>query len=239
MRSVLILLSACGAIACDSGTCDIDPDGNSLMQAKSLVRLRTNVKSAQELLQSVRNVADSLAEGSDVSMTPEDVNAAIGTVNSALQTMMPSFAEQHAIAQQEITDALTAVEGCHHQHGGELMTRLEQAITNHRATKEQCDESLDDAIEGEVPACEGQGDHPNCACNEARTAVADQTALCVSMTTMYEMAFCNHHDTCGLLHQCHAQEVETYNALRTDWNQLWFPGNSNTALSGNQSVSWN
>jgi len=219
MRAVFLTMGVCGAVACDSGTCDVDADVGSLLQAQSLVRRhqRSNLVDAHEVLQSLQNVANSLTDGSDVSMTPEEVTSAVGAANSALETMFPAFADQHRLAQQELADAIRTVEACHDEHGGELRVRLEQTVATQYAAKEECDESLGQAMQAESEACEGQGQaNADCACNEARTVVADNTALCDSRATSYELAFCEHQLSCDMLHGCYEREVGIYNDIRTD-----------------------
>jgi len=219
MRSVFAALSVYGAFSHAPNalsTCN-DADTSSLLQAKSLVRIhRTDMTKADSLLDSMRNVARSFAEGSDVTMTPVDVNAAIGTANTALQTMLPMLTEQNDLAQREIGHAFAAIHACHTQHGGDVRDRLQQAVTRVFGAKRECEDSLEEAIEAEHDACEGQGENPNCLCNEARTAITDQTALCVAQTETYEAVFCEHHVSCTMFHECHAQETEVYNALRVD-----------------------
>ena len=63
---------------------------------------------------------------------------------------------------------------------------------------------------------EGQGEHPNCLCNEARTAITDQTVLCEAVTETYETAYCDHQAVCGLLQDCHSVEAGVYHALTSD-----------------------
>jgi len=149
-------------------------------------------------------------------MTPADVNAAIGTASTALQTMLPLFEQQHVLAQQEIGHALAAVQACHDEHGGEVSARLEQAVTRAGVAKDDCDEGLDNAVEAEHEACAGQGENPNCLCDEARTAITDQTALCVAVTETYEAVYCELQVSCTSCQQCHAEEIEVYGALRAD-----------------------
>jgi len=200
----------------DSSTCD-DADASSLLQARKLLRVqRTQTEDANYLLRSMRDVANSFTEGSAVTMTPADVNAAIGTANTALQTMFPLFQEQHALAQREIGHAMAAVQACHDEHGGDVRARLEQAVATAVVAKDNCEGTLADAIEAEHEACAGQGENPNCLCDEARTAITDQTALCAAVTDTYEAIFCEHQVACSSFQQCHAQEMDMYTAVRAD-----------------------
>jgi len=211
-----MLLSVCGAVACEPGTCDAEE--GVLLQAKSLIRKhkQTNTKDANGLLQSLRSVATSLKKGSDVSMSPDEVNAAIGTASSTLDTMFPIMADEHRLAQQSIDDAVRAVEACHDDHGSERTASLEQAVATRYSELEECDESLGQAMRAEVETCEGQEDDPNCLCTEARTAVVDQRALCTSVSTTYEMAYCEFRMLCSTFQGCHEREVAIYNDVRAD-----------------------
>merc|ERR1740130_2512018 len=100
MRSVLLLI-AWGATShasetCTSGTCD-DADGSSL-------------------LKSMHDVASSFTKGSAITMTPAEVNAALGTAETALQAMLPMFEEQHDLAHREIQHSFGALQACHNEH---------------------------------------------------------------------------------------------------------------------------
>jgi len=206
----LLLLSVCGAVSCTS-TCK-DEDASSLLQARASVH-RAKTTDAKTVLKSVQDVANSLRRGSQATMDPDQVNAALGTANTALQAMLPMFAEQNDIAQREIEHGVAAVQACHTEHGGEVGSRLAAADF---AAKEQCEESLSHVIEAEHDACEGQGEHPNCLCDEARTAITQQTTLCAAVTNTYEAVFCEHRFACISFHECHHQEMEVYNGLRAD-----------------------
>jgi len=210
MRSMPLLLSVCGAVSCTS-TCK-DEDASSLLQARASVH-RAKTTDAKTVLKSVQDVANSLRRGSQATMDPDQVNAALGTANTALQAMLPMFAEQNDIAQREIEHGVAAVQACHTEHGGEVGSRLAAADF---AAKEQCEESLSHVIEAEHDACEGQGEHPNCLCDEARTAITQQTTLCAAVTNTYEAVFCEHRFACISFHECHHQEMEVYNGLRAD-----------------------
>jgi len=210
MRSVfsLLLLSSCSASTCEQ-------DASALLQSQRLVR-KQSAQDANQLLAKVQNVAKSFTEGSEVSIDSDDVNTALGETSTALHTMLPMFAAQHAAAQQEINHALGAIEACQGQNGGEVGARLVLAATRALAEKEQCEESLQQAVHAEVEACEGQADDPNCLCTEARTAITQQGELCAAKIETYEVTFCEHELACNMLHTCHAQEVEVYNAVRID-----------------------
>jgi len=149
-------------------------------------------------------------------MTPDDVNEALGTASTALQTMFPAFAAEHDLAQQELRHALGAFQACDHMHGGAEGARLQQATETAATNKDACEETLQSAVEAEVEACAGQGENPNCLCNEARTAITDQTALCAAVTDTYEAIWCENHHTCTAFSQCYAQELESYNLLWAD-----------------------
>jgi len=97
-----------------------------------------------------------------------------------------------------------------------VRARLEQAVATAVVAKDNCEGTLADAIEAEHEACAGQGENPNCLCNEARTAITDQTALCVAVTDTYEAVFCEHQVACRVFQQCHAQEMDVYTSLRVD-----------------------
>jgi len=219
MRSVLLVSSVCCAFSHASSTCnsntELDQDGNSLLQAKSSVRKHVQRQDAKTLLLSMQDVANSFTKDSVASMTPAEVNAAIGTANTALHTMLPMIEQQHALAQQEIENALAAVQGCHDEHG-EVRARIEQGVAGAHHAFEVCEGSLSDAIAGEHETCEGQDDDPNCLCDEARVAVTDQTALCASMMETFEAVYCELHDRCTMFHECHARETEIYVVARTN-----------------------
>ena len=92
MRSTSVVL-ALGVVFTASGaasTCD-DADGNSLLQVRKVIRVHEQTMKAHDLLRSMRAVANSFTAETAVTMTPDDVNAAIGTANTALQTMLPTF----------------------------------------------------------------------------------------------------------------------------------------------------
>jgi len=97
-----------------------------------------------------------------------------------------------------------------------VRARLEQAVATAVVAKDNCEGTLADAIEAEHEACAGQGENPNCLCDEARTAITDQTALCAAVTDTYEAVFCEHQVACSSFQQCHAQEMDVYTALRAD-----------------------
>jgi len=181
-----------------------------------VIRVHEQGKTAHDFLQSVRAVANSFTTDSAVTMTPEDVNAAIGTANTALQTMLPMFEQQHNIAQQEIRDAVSAVYACHHRHGGGVRTSSEQAVARDLTSKNACNEALAVAVSAEEEACAGQGDDPNCLCNEARVAITDQTALCDAVTETYEVAYCANQESCHEFHDCDFREIEVYQRIRAD-----------------------
>jgi len=220
MRSVLLLI-AWGATShasetCTSGKCN-DADVNSLLQARSLIRQhRAQVTDANALLKSMHDVASSFTKGSAVTMTPAEVTAALGTAETALQAMLPMFEEQHDLAHREIQHSFGALQACHNEHGGEVRARLEHAVASEFAATEQCEQALSDAVNAEHEACEGQGDDPNCLCNEAREAITHQTALCVAVTQTYEAVFCEQHISCTSLHECHAQALEVFNEISAD-----------------------
>ena len=65
-------------------------------------------------------------------------------------------------------------------------------------------------------ACAGQGDDPNCLCNEARTAITDQTLLCAAVTDTYEAIWCENHHTCTAFSQCYTQQLESYDLVWAD-----------------------
>jgi hypothetical protein len=215
MRSVLKLLSVYGAIACEANSCDVDEE--SLLQAKSSVRRHKQTQSAEDLLQSLQHVAKSFTEGSGVSMSPDQVNAALGTATSALETMFPAIAEQHRLAQQQIDDAERAVEACHDSHGGDVRSALEATVATHYSEKEQCEDELGEAMQAEATLCEGIGENTrDCPCNDARTAVEHKQELCASITTSYELAYCELQLLCDTLHGCHEREVGVYEDVRAD-----------------------
>jgi len=218
MRSTNFVLALGGVFTAFSAasTCDDEADGNSLLQARKVIRVHEQAMTAHDFLQSMRVVANSFTTDSAVTMTPEDVNEAIGTANTALQTMLPMFEQQHNIAQQEIRHALSAVDACHHRHGGHRRTSSEQAVATDLASKNACDEALAAAVTAEEEACAGQGGDPNCLCNEARVAITDQTILCAAVTETYEVAYCANQESCQQFHQCHEEEMEVYNSLRAD-----------------------
>ena len=220
MHLKFIVFSACG-VADAASSCDAD--SQSLLQSRSSVRQMavvgnnyTMLTDADQLLETMQHVASSLAKDSDSTMTPDEVNEAIGTANQALNTMLPTFAQQHSLAQQELQHALAAIQGCHNDHGGAHRTQLDQAVTNRLAAKEQCHESLNTAIDAEKDACEGQGDDPNCLCNEARTAIVDQIALCDAVDDTYDAVFCERQESCGVHLECYTSEFDVYNSLRSD-----------------------
>lgn len=225
MRSIFLVLSACGAVSQDSSdamTCN-DADSNSLLQARSLVRDQRTQKAkvqadADNLLTTLRKAARSFTDdaAADATMTPEEVNEALGTANTILQTMFPTFAAQHELAQQELEHAVGAIEACHSMHGGEESARLQQALGRAEAAKTECEQALDEAVANEQEVCAGQEDDPNCLCDEAREAAIDQTALCVVIEENYEVVYCDNYHSCTSFAECHAQETAAYGLLRAD-----------------------
>lgn len=218
MKSVFLVLSACGALSNVSaafGTCD-DADGNSLLQASKTVHVHNKAIDAATVLKSMQDVANSLRKDSDMTKTPDEVDAALETANTALQSMFPLLAEQHANAQREINDAVAAVQACHNQYGSDTRAHLGFQVSHAFDNKEECICSLGRTVIEEMHVCAGQEDNPNCLCDEARTRVTDQKTLCASMIETYEVVFCERQMVCGLLHECHPREVEVYNALRAD-----------------------
>merc|ERR1719272_146728 len=123
-------------------------------------------------------------------MNPDDVNEALTTTSEALATLAPAIRRQVEMAQQQITHASAAVQACHVQGGAEARAHLQQSVVQQVAAVDGCEETHQTAIEAEAEACEGQGDNPNCLCDEARIALTDQTALCASVTETYEAVYC-------------------------------------------------
>lgn len=221
MRSIFLVLSACGAVSqhsSDPMTCN-DADSNSLLQARSLVRAqRTQKTDADNLLKTLREAARSFTDDSaaDATMTPEEATEAIRRANSVLETMFPTFSAQHELAQRELEHAVGAIEACHRMHAGEENARLQQAVVRAEAAKNECEQALDEAIANEQEVCAGQADNPNCLCDEAREAATDQTALCVVVEENYEVVYCDNYHSCTSFAECHARETEAYELLRGD-----------------------
>jgi len=216
MRSAVAFLTVYGAIGSAPSTCENDGDAQALLQSKKVVRKHMQSSDSGALLESMQQVALSLTKDSSVSMTPEEVNAAIAEASAALVTMFPGLAEQHTLAQRETTHALGAIDACHQQHGNGARTGREERVAATFAAIHDCEETLVAAQEEQERACQGQGVQANCECTEARTAVTDTRVLCAAETDRYEAVFCENHMFCGMLHECHAQEVSVYQALVND-----------------------
>jgi len=217
MRSAVVLLSVCGAVGSTSATCENDVDSQALLQSKRVVRHQGNREStANDLLNSMQKVASSLTKDQSVTMTPEEVNAAVGQASTALSTMFPVLAQQHELAQHEIASAVESIEGCHQQHGGAERANRQERVAANFAAIDECEESLHNLGVEQQRACEDEDVTANCECTEARTAVTDHRALCAAETDRYGAVFCEMQLFCDLLHGCHAQRVSVYQDLMVD-----------------------
>lgn len=156
MRSVLALFCASAAASsCVGDTCD--SDGNSLLQARSLVRKGSaQTTDAEALLLSVQKVANSLTKNSATAMTPDEVNTAVGAAASAVSGLVPTFAEQHNAAQHEIDTQFGEIEACHNSdsHGTDARTNHAESLSTHLDNKHECDEAVASAIEAETRECD-------------------------------------------------------------------------------------
>lgn len=259
MRAALMLVGGRGAVACTSDLCG-NADASSLLQARSVVRHATTDANADALLQSLRQTANSFKKGAVVTMTPEEVNIAIGTASGALSTMLPVFTQLTDLAQDEINIQVGEIAACHNsdEHGTQMTANHAVTAATQRAAQTQCNAALTVAVETSNRECDewdavatqlystvpsnGCGDistpeqlletasswadwvHHNSdniasqhhECDQATTAAASQTALCIVTTDVFVESFCRHSIACNMLTQCHAHEVDVYSALRAD-----------------------
>lgn len=137
--------------------CDATTDESTLLQGLQSVRKHHTEQTADsKLLESLRDVANSFTKDGVVTMTPEEVNAAVGTANDVLQTMFPTFAAQHELAERELAHAIGAIQACHDMHAGDESVRLQRAVVRAEAAKVQCDGVLEEAVAHENEICTGE-----------------------------------------------------------------------------------
>jgi len=165
------------------------------------------------MLKNMRVVAESLLDGSDTTMSPDEVNEALDAANELLAELSPVIHQQIENAQQQIDDAASAVQVCHAQSVAELRSSLRESAGQHAAAVESCHNTLDQLRTAETRQCNIAED---CLCDEARVRTTDQEPLCAAITEIYEVAFCEHHHVCTIFHQCHSQEAQVFQHLRAD-----------------------
>jgi len=165
------------------------------------------------MLKNMRVVAESLLDGSDTTMSPDEVNEALDAASELLAELSPVIRQQIDNAQQQIDDAASAVQVCHAQSDAELRSSLQESTGQHAAAVESCHNTLDQLQTAETQQCNVAED---CLCDEARIRTADQEPLCAAITETYEVAFCEHHLVCTMFHQCHSREVQVFQHLRAD-----------------------
>jgi len=189
-----------------------------MLQARSQVRKlqKERSKNADELLKSLQEAALSFTKDATATMTPAEVNEAIGTANEVLETMFPTFTAQHEGAQREIEHAIGVVQGCHDMHGGDESVRLQLAVARAEVANDECQQALDETVANEHEVCAGQEDDPNCLCDEARQAATAETALCAVVSENHQAVYCDNYHSCTSFAECHARETEAYGLLRAD-----------------------
>jgi len=212
MRSIFFLLSAYGAV---SHASECQADETSMLQGRSLVRRHKQNKAteSQALLKKLQGVANSLVEGSDTTMSRDEIDDALNAASEALAELAPAIREQIGNAQRQLNHAGEAVQVCHAQEQAELRASLQASALQYSAAVESCEAAHQITIQEEQDACDRAQD---CLCDEARIRTIDQTALCAAMTETYEVAYCEHHHVCTIFHQCHTNEAVVFNELRAD-----------------------
>lgn len=206
------MLNAYGAVS-HASECQA-ADETSLLQGRSVVRRHNEqAAGATAVLKSLRDVAQTLIEGSDTTMSNDEVNDALEQANGALAALSPVIREQVETAQQQIMHASSAVQACHAQAGVNARAHVLEQVEQHAAALETCQEELAAAAAEEEEACTRAED---CLCDEARVRHTDKVALCAAMTETYEAVYCEYNTLCQEFHSCHATEMEVYNALRGD-----------------------
>lgn len=209
MKSVFLLCGALGAVA-NASECQADE--HSLLQATKTVRKHAQTDS-KAVLKKLQDVANSLLEGSDATVTSDEVNDALEAASNALAQLSPAIRQQIENAQEEISDAISAVYVCHSEDQVQLRSSLQDNVQRRTAAFESCQDTLGQLRADETRQC---GIAEDCLCDEARVRTTGQEAVCASMTETYEEAFCEHHYACATFHQCHEAEAGVFAALRAD-----------------------
>jgi len=209
MKSVFVLCGVIGAVA-NASACQADE--NSLLQSKKSVRKHAQADS-QALLKKMQEVANSLLEGSDTTMTEDEVNDALEHAQGTIADLEPAIRQQIQTLQQQINDAAGAVRVCHAQEQLDLRSNLRDYVQQRYAAVESCQETLRHFQTDADRQCRIAED---CLCDEARQRATDQETLCQAMTETYEAAFCEHHHVCTIFRDCHASEAEVFAGLRSD-----------------------
>merc|ERR1719199_1582053 len=120
---------------------------------------------AQALLQKMQHVADSFVEGSDTTMSQDDVNDALAAANDALSTLAPAIRLQVRTAQDSINDAAAAVQACHNEEQAQVRASSLEEARQLAAEAQSCATRLENLNEAEVTQCAIAED---CLCDEAR-----------------------------------------------------------------------
>merc|ERR1719183_1238811 len=166
-------------------------------------------KDAKAMLKDAREVANSLVEGSDSTMSQDAVTDSLDAAIAALTELRRFTLQQIATAQQQITDASGGFQTCTTAEA----TGLQQSVNQRASAVESCQNTLDQLRTAETQQCNTAED---CLCDEARVRTTDQEALCTSVTETYEAVFCEHHHMCTSSQQCHSLQAEVYQRVTAD-----------------------
>lgn len=208
MKSVFVMCGVVGALS-DAANCQNDEA--TMLQGLNMVRKQTEskttpAKDAKSILKNMRDVANSLVEGSVTTMSQDEIIDLLNTSGETIAQLSPALRQQVENAQQQIDDAITAFQGCQ-------TTELSDDLGWHVAEIESCSNTLEQLGNARGRQCRIALD---CLCDEAKARQTDQRELCFTKRENYEHAFCNNHATCSMIHQCHSSETDVYNRLRND-----------------------
>merc|ERR1719326_2587323 len=144
---------------------------------------------AKTVLKTLKEIAESLTEGSTTTKTEEEVNDALAAANEALVNLSPTIRSQVELAQNQVNHAGAAVQACHAQDGINLRNTLQEQVNGHAANLATAEAELAEAAAAAESQCAIAED---CLCDEARERHVGKQALWASMTETYEIAFCEH-----------------------------------------------
>merc|ERR1719329_160095 len=102
---------------------------------------------ANLVLKSVTNLAKSLAEASSTTRTPEEVQEAMDAAIAALESMVPTLAEEHSLAQRQVDRQFDEIEACrnHATRGVLSTTQNAEEVETKRTSLNRCNDRNDDA----------------------------------------------------------------------------------------------
>jgi len=210
MKSIFVLSSIVGAAA-DVSKCQADE--STLLQGRHVMRNAKTSGShdAKAILKHMRDVTNSLVEGSDTALSEDVILDAYDAVIQPLEELSAAVLERVENARQSIADAHAGFQVCRAPDSGEREYMEDMA-----SHVDGCHDTLEQLQTAETQQCDTAED---CLCDEARIRTADQQALCTQMTESYEAMFCVQHGRCTDAQECHSGAAEVYERLTADVEQ--------------------